>query len=63
MGRTVRTPIDGNAEDGNLDKPDVQVTYAQFLVILHEIQASSLSQIKIFSQMPQHPQSTFKISP
>ena len=30
MRRTERTPIDDNTVDGNLDKSDVQVIYAQF---------------------------------
>ena len=34
MRRTERTPIDDNTVDGNLDKSDVQVIYAQFLSIL-----------------------------
>ncbi len=31
MRRTGRTPIDDNAVNGNLDKSDAQVFYAQFL--------------------------------
>ncbi len=32
MRRTGRTPIDDNAVNGNLDKSDAQVIYAQFLI-------------------------------